>query len=126
MSKKKRIFIVVACVLLATAINFSIILSHGTKVFDVGTKNTVTTQKQNPNYFSYKGEDGKNALLLLQNRTMVAQDQSGLVTGINGRNAEKAKHEFWSFYVNGKFATVGPAQYVTKNTDKIEWKIDHY
>jgi hypothetical protein len=75
---------------------------------------------------SYKGETGKDALTLLKHHATVVQDKSGLVTTINGRKADKAKHEFWEFLVNGKEAQVGPAQYQTKSTDTIEWKIGHY
>jgi len=75
---------------------------------------------------SYKGETGKDALTLLKKHATVVQDKSGLVTSINGHKAANAKHEFWEFLVNGKEAQVGPAQYQTKSTDTIEWKIATY
>ena len=77
-------------------------------------------------YFSYKGKDGKNALEILKNKTKVEQNSTGLVVSINGRMAYSAKKEYWSFYVNGKTAEVGPADYNTKNGDLIEWKIEKY
>lgn len=76
--------------------------------------------------FFYKGRVGKNALELLKVYADVEQDRSGLVVSIKGRASDNAKREYWAFYVNGKMAQVGPADYVTKNNDVIEWKIEKY
>lgn len=76
--------------------------------------------------FSYQGQPGKDALTLLKEKAKVQIDAHGLVAGINNRIAQNTKHEYWAFYVNGKFATAGPADYQTKNTDLIEWKIEKY
>lgn len=76
--------------------------------------------------FSYKGQTGKDALTLLKTKTPINQDKSGLVVSINDRQADNTKHEYWAFYVNGKYASVGPASYQTKNTDVILWKIEKY
>lgn len=78
------------------------------------------------NYFSYKGEGGKTALEILKNKTKVEQNSTGLVVSISSRMAYSARREYWSFYVNGKMAEVGPADYNTKNGDLIEWKIEKY
>ena len=78
------------------------------------------------NYFSYKGENGKNALEILKGKTKIEQNPSGLVVSISGRMAYSANKEYWSFYVNGKMAQVGPADYNTKNGDLIEWRIEKY
>lgn len=85
---------------------------------------TKVTSQQNT--FSYTGEDGKDALRILQEKTSIEQDTSGLVTAINGRKADTAKKEFWAFYVNGKMAQVGPKEYVTKKGDEITWKVENY
>ncbi len=77
-------------------------------------------------YLSYKGKNRKDALTLLKKQAVVGQNASGLVTSINGRKADDTKREYWAFYVNGKQAPVGPAEYQTKNGDKIEWKIERY
>lgn len=74
----------------------------------------------------YEGREGVDALTLLQEILPVEQDNSGLVVSINGRRANSAKREFWSFFVNGHMAPVGPADYITKNGDQIEWKIQTY
>ncbi len=78
------------------------------------------------NYVIYQGLEGKDALTLLKQKAEVAQDNSGLVVAINGRKAESAKREYWAFYVNGKMAEVGPADYKTKEGDTIEWRISNY
>lgn len=83
--------------------------------------------KRAPDYFSYAGEQGKNALELLnENARLVERDQAGLVVSINGRKSDSSKREYWAFYVNGKLAEVGPADYKTKDKDTIEWKMEKY
>lgn len=76
--------------------------------------------------FAYKGKNDTDALTLLKERTEVMQDDSGLVTSINGREADSGAREYWSFYVNNEMANVGPADYITKDSDNIEWKIESY
>lgn len=101
-------------------------------LFSSGTKNNRTVQHPpvitaiKSQTFSYKGEDGKDALTLLKEKTAVTQNASGLVTSINGRKADSIKREFWAFYVNGKPSTVGPKEYMTKSTDNISWRIEYY
>lgn len=73
---------------------------------------------------SYQGSNGKDALTLLKQQASVEQDHSGLVVSID--DTKPIGHAYWAFYVNGKLASVGPAEYVTKNGDKIEWKIEKY
>ncbi len=85
---------------------------------------TVSVQKSNT--FSYKGEDGKSALAILQETASVTFASSGLVIAINGRKADDTRHEYWAFYINGKMADVGPKDYQTKSTDTIEWRIATY
>ncbi|MGH7234405.1 MAG: DUF4430 domain-containing protein, partial [Candidatus Saccharimonadales bacterium] len=31
--------------------------------------------------------------------------------------------KYWTFYVNGKEASVGASSYVTKNSDRLTWKL---
>lgn len=82
--------------------------------------------KQQSERLSYKGEKEKDAFTLLKEKATVEQDTSGLVVSINDQRADVAKREYWAFYVNGKLASVGPADYQTKDGDRIEWKIDRY
>ncbi len=86
----------------------------------------ISNQTQNIDSFTYQGEEGKSAFEILEVKTKVEIDKVGLVSAINGRKADNSKREFWAFYVNGKLAEVGPKDYITKSTDKIEWKIETY
>jgi hypothetical protein len=43
------------------------------------------------------------------------------VTSIDGVVGNGPK--YWTFYVNGKEASVGASSYVTKNSDRINWKL---
>lgn len=76
--------------------------------------------------FRYQGKSDVDALTLLKEKAAVEQDRAGMVVSINGRKAETTKREFWSFYVNGEMAQVGSADYVTKDSDQLEWRIETY
>lgn len=76
--------------------------------------------------FSYQGKSGVDALTILEEAAAVEKDPSGLVVSINGRSAHNSEKEFWAFYVNGGMSQVGPAEYITSDTDEIEWKIENY
>lgn len=90
----------------------------------VATKEEAESPKDS---FKYSGVENTNALQLLEQRAKsIKKNVSGLVISINGRDADERKKEFWAFYVNGKMAEVGPAEYVTKDGDEVEWKIEKY
>lgn len=74
----------------------------------------------------YQGRDNVDALTLLKQKTSIKQDASGLVTTINGREANEKAKEYWAFYINGKPATVGPAEYITKKGERIEWRLETF
>lgn len=92
------------------------------------TRIEIPIQKPPSENLSYKGINGVDALTILRERekAWIEQDSSGLVISINGRRADSSKHEYWAFYVNNKLAPVGPADYITKIEDLIEWKIEKY
>lgn len=81
---------------------------------------------QTAEHVSYRGQEGKNALALLKaGHKVEVKVYSGIgefVDGIDGLKSD-AQH-FWSFYVNGKQATVGAGSYTTKTTELIEWKFE--
>ena len=110
----------------AVIILFLSILFFSYKHLNSQTAHTPATLQQQASYFSYSGKNGQNALTLLKENAAVTQDNSGLVVSINNRKADNTKHEYWAFYVNGKLANVGPADYITGNNDKVEWKIEKY
>lgn len=76
--------------------------------------------------YDFPGINGKNALDVTKAHTSIEQDKAGLIISINGRKAEAKKREYWAFYINGKQASVGPADYITAAKDKIHWKIEKY
>lgn len=89
-------------------------------------QNKTVAEKATEEIVTYKGESNTNALVLLKEKASIELDKSGMVIVINSRKADTAKREYWSFYVNGKPAPVGAADYVTKDSDIIEWKIEKY
>ena len=90
------------------------------------TSQTSSAKKQPVHYVAYKGIQGKTALALLQSHEQVTVKSSSYgpyvdaIDGVQGGTSGK----YWTFYVNGKQATVGAGAYVTKNGDKIEWKFE--
>lgn len=76
---------------------------------------------------AYDGEDGKTALELLKLRArVVTTSASGLgelVVTINGVGARNNNGFNLIYYVNGSMPKTGAGNYITKNGDKIEWKI---
>lgn len=87
-------------------------------------KPQVTTQASQTTDVKYKGVEGQTALALLEKYTTVKTKHysfGDLVTSINGTAGNGPK--YWSFYLNGKLASVGAGAYVTKSTDQIEWKL---
>lgn len=115
-------FFIVA-ILLFSAVSF---FSYE-KINHIVAHTPVSSLKQSQtNYFSYFGKNGYNALTLLEEKTSIEKDHAGLIVSINNRKAIAGKHEYWAFYVNGKMASVGPFEYQTKDTDKMEWKIEKY
>ena len=124
MTKKAKIYLLAATVfILVFNILFGLFLMQRQQGRVVEKKPSIVVAN---NYFSYKGETGKNALEILKQKTKIEESSSGLVTSINGRKADDGKKEYWAFYVNGKMADVGPADYQTKGGDLIEWKIQKY
>lgn len=86
----------------------------------------VTEQKEQKQvmHIAYDGEEGKNALdLLNENADVETKDSSygpyvDSIGGIKGGTDGK----YWTFYINGEAAAVGAGAYITKEGDMIEWK----
>ncbi|MBP6962644.1 DUF4430 domain-containing protein [Candidatus Saccharibacteria bacterium] len=75
---------------------------------------------------SYDGQTGKTALEILQKGTEVTMESSSFgdfVTGINDVVADSSKN-YWSFYVNGTYASEGAGTYKTTDGEKIEWRLE--
>ncbi len=119
---KSKIIILITLVVLVLTVTGVVI----TNVKNKPVSGQLIVAAKTTDAFSYKGENGKNALIILKKMAKVEQGSSGLVTSINGRLALSLKREFWAFYVNGKMANVGPAEYNTKDQDLIKWQIEKY
>jgi hypothetical protein len=124
MQSKSRIVIIAALALLIGGIGYSL---KGQKTeTPEPPKTEATVLSASSDTVTYQGQKGKDALSRLKETAQVEQDASGLVVSINGRKADSAAKEYWGFYVNGQMAPVGPADYQTQDTDKIEWKIEKF
>ncbi len=90
-------------------------------------QNNNKTQLENiENNISYDGKEGIDALSILKEKYPVEfqiSEFGSFVTSINGQSAETNKN-FWAFYVNGMLADKAADKFITKNTDKIEWKLE--
>ncbi len=104
----------------------AIILAFGLYLVIPRSSDTATpVGQEQTTEISYKGVDGKNALELLDASYEIETqkfDFGQMVLSINGRKA--GSDEFWAFYVNGELAQVGAADYQTKSTDTISWKLE--
>jgi len=84
----------------------------------------VTTAKHQTTQISYQGQSGINALALLKKHAQVTTKHysfGDMVTSIDGTTGNGPK--YWTFYLNGKEASVGAGSYVTKSSDHITWKL---
>ena len=82
------------------------------------------TGATNSDTISYPGQDGKNALELLQQNHTVDVSAQGFVNAIDGR--KPGDRQFWAYYVNGQQAGVGAKDYQAKTNDTIEWKLESF
>jgi hypothetical protein len=118
--KIKTALVVLAIVAISTAGIVTAVVaespSHEVKV-SVNSQNQTTDIK-------YNGVEGQTALALLKKHAEVTTKHysfGDLVTSINGTAGNGPK--YWTFYLNGKEASVGAGAYVSKNSDKIEWRL---
>lgn len=126
----KKLIVIIAAILIFASVGIVAVTHAPTKQDSKQTTPSAAVSQvpaqTKADTFSYEGKAGQDALRLMKEKTSVEQNASGLVISINGRRADEKKKEFWAFYVNGKFAEVGPKDYSTKDGDKIEWRIDHF
>ena len=127
-TKQKRIKLSLFSGFLFIIVFLAMIFFSGEKASttNTSTKTPPVSSTKVEKTFSYDGEDGKSAYEILTNKTTIKLDKSGLITSINNISANNDKKEFWAFYVNDKMAMVGPKELMTKNSDKIVWKLENY
>lgn len=120
--KKAGIISSIIIIILAGVLAFHFL--SAVKQTPISNQATVVSQTAKNVTITYKGENGVDALTLLKQQATIEEDHSGLVVSING--IKPTGHEYWAFYINNKLASVGPAEYKTKNGDIITWKIEKY
>ena len=84
----------------------------------------VTNARHQLTQLSYEGQGGQNALALLKKHAQVQTKHysfGDMVVAINGVAGKGPK--YWTFYINGKMASVGAGAYATKTTDHLTWKL---
>jgi hypothetical protein len=77
---------------------------------------------------SYKGEDGKTALELLQKAATIKTTGTGenaYVSSISNVVANPT-NEYWQFFINDESSMVGAGSYTTNSTDIITWKLSSF
>lgn len=128
--KIKQLIVVVAAAILAVGGFLAVRLNENDKPQTKKTVQTQTVQKltvsEDKKTVSYEGQTGKTALEILQTLAEVKTEASSFgdfVSGINGVDADSSK-EYWSFYVNGAYASEGAGTYQTKDGEKIEWRLE--
>lgn len=123
-AKRLELFIIITAVAVA-GVGYA--LTRAPKSTQIAGNNQ-SVQQASSSSVVYDGQDGRNALDLLKvfNRVETKDTSFGpQVVGINGLIPDEKTH-YWAFYVNGSLAQVGADQYVTKNGDKIEWKVEGF
>jgi hypothetical protein len=116
--KTKVIALIVVIVLLIAGAVLDVAVHKATPTAATTVKSAQTTK------LTYHGQDGQTALALLKKHAKIQTKTSSLgeyVTAINGNDGGGKK--YWIFYVNGKEAQIGPAAYVTHNSDVIQWRL---
>lgn len=126
LKNKLVLFAVVIVIVLAIFLGFESLRQQPQNEPNPQAYNVNPVLQKSSESISYKGKANVDALTLLSQNTAVSLDQSGMVSSINGRKVDSAKHEYWAFYINGKLGNVGPADYLTKDSDLIEWKVEKY
>jgi uncharacterized protein DUF4430 len=90
-----------------------------------GNVKTVTNSQHQITQISYNGQNSVNAYVLLEKHATVQAKHYSFgyfVTSIDGVAGNGPK--YWTFYVNGKEASVGASSYITKSSDRISWKLE--
>lgn len=100
-------------------------LGEPTNSSSVKTEDSAVVVSEDGTMVTYQGKDGRSALELLKDKTQTQTEDSSFgeyVVSINGKDGGGQK--YWLFYVNGQPATVGASDYITKNNDTIEWRLE--
>jgi len=116
---KITVVVVVAVVAIAAGVGVGVDVHNNS-----GQVQTVTNTQNKITQISYDGQNGINAYALLQKHATVQSKHYSFgyfVTSIDGVAGTGPK--YWTLYVNGKEASVGASAYITKNSDRVTWKL---
>ncbi len=83
------------------------------------------SQTSQTSAIQYPGKSGSSALNLLREKYRVETQSFAtgeFVKSINGV-APDTNH-YWAYFVNGQQSTVSASQYITKDGESIEWKLE--
>lgn len=87
---------------------------------------TPSTQEQTQT-ISYDGQDGKNALELLQQNHKVETIDTSFGTFVKSIDGVTSKdNSAWIFYIDGKIGEVAADKATTQNGQKIEWRYESF
>ena len=127
MNKQKATLIrliVLACGALLI-VGLGAIWVFGVRATDTPASATITTQ-QPVDRVAYIGTKGLSILTQLRQVAQVETQTSSYgeyVTGINGLQGG-TDGKYWTYYIDGKLATVGAASYTSIGGERVEWKFE--
>lgn len=88
---------------------------------------TVSQVKTSSDSVSYVGKKGVTALSQLKetaNGVVTKSSSYGEYVDAIGERSSGKDGKYWTFYVDGKLASVGAGAYIAKGGEKIEWKFE--
>ena len=91
------------------------------------TTTQTTNQKASNTYLTFTATAGKTVLEQLKSQAsnvQTKQSSYGEYVEQIGDKKGGTDGKYWLFYVNGKMADKGAADYITVNGDKVEWKFE--
>lgn len=106
--------------------NNEVVETPEAKIVQQETSNSTISFSEDKKIVSYEGQDDKTALEVLKELTEVTTDTASFgefVTGINGLEADSSS-QYWSFYVDGDYASEGAGTYQSSNGEKLEWRLE--
>lgn len=104
-----------------------LLLSSLARQQEAQIRQTASSSTQRTDYVSYTAQKDTTALAQLKRvASGVITKSSSFGEYVQSIGTLKGGDggKYWSFYVNGKMASVGAGSYVAKGGEKIEWKFE--
>jgi hypothetical protein len=124
--RKSYIAIAVAAVAVA-GIATAVVVNRPVESQKNTTTPVVTKTVTQADVVSYTGEKDKTALVQLKavaSGVVTKSSSYGEYVDAIGSLKGGQDGKYWSFYIDGKMASVGGDAYVSKGGEKIEWKFE--